>query len=65
MLHPVSSLSGMKRSEIKKQWASARELVGTEPPTADDVPITLDGERLDSPEKVRAFLDQLNAARHA
>lgn len=55
----------MKRSELKRHWASARELVGTEAPTVDDVPITLDGERLDSPEKVRAFLDQLNAARNA
>jgi hypothetical protein len=32
------------------------------PPTDDDVCITLDGRRLDSPEKVRAFLDELNAS---
>jgi hypothetical protein len=32
------------------------------PPTDDDVCITRDGRRLDSPEKVRAFLDELNAS---
>jgi hypothetical protein len=31
-------------------------------PTEDDVCITHDGRRLDSPEKVRAFLDELNAS---
>jgi len=53
----------MKRSELKRHWASARELVGTEAPTVDDVPITLDGERLDSPKKVREFVDTMNADR--
>ncbi len=32
------------------------------PPSEDDVCITNDGRRLDSPEKVRAFLDELNAS---
>lgn len=32
------------------------------PPTEDDVCITRDVRRLDSPEKVRAFLDELNAS---
>ena len=32
------------------------------PPTDDDVCITRDGRRLDSPEKVRAFLDELNTS---
>ena len=30
------------------------------PPTADDVSITLDGRRLDTPEKLRAWLDEIN-----
>ena len=33
------------------------------PPTADDVPIALDGTRLDTPGKVIAYLEQINAAR--
>ena len=42
---------------------SARELAGDVPPTADDVPITHDGRRLDTPEKVIAFLREINAER--
>lgn len=42
---------------------SARELAGNLPPTVDDVPITRDGRRLDSPEKVIAFLGEINAER--
>ncbi len=44
---------------------SAAELVGTEPPTADDVSITGDGRRLDSPDKVLAFLREINGERAA
>lgn len=51
----------MADEALKRHWDSAKELVGVEPPTADDVPITLDGERLDSPEKVREFVDTMNA----
>jgi hypothetical protein len=36
-----------------------------DPPTADDVPITFDGRRLDSPEAVRAWLIDLAARRAA
>ncbi len=32
------------------------------PPTADDVPIALDGTRLDTPGKAIAYLEQINAA---
>jgi hypothetical protein len=35
------------------------------PPTPDDVPITRDGRRLDSPEAVRAWLADLAARREA
>lgn len=44
---------------------SARELAGDRAPTADDVPITRDGRRLDTPDKVRAFIAQINADRAA
>jgi len=33
------------------------------PPTADDVTILADGRRLDSAEKVRAWVDEINAER--
>jgi hypothetical protein len=39
-----------------------RRLSTPPPPSEDDVCITNDGRRLDSPEKVRAFLDELNAS---
>jgi len=42
---------------------SARELAGDRPPTDDDVPMTRDGRRLDSPAKVLAFLEEINAQR--
>ncbi len=35
------------------------------PPTADDVPVTFDGRRLDSPEAVKAWLADLAARRTA
>jgi integrase len=35
------------------------------PPTDDDVPSTLDGRRLDTPEKVIAFLQEINEQRAA
>jgi hypothetical protein len=34
-------------------------------PTSDDVSVTIDGRRLDSPTKVRAWLEELNASRVA
>jgi hypothetical protein len=47
----------------RPDWTSARELVGDVPRTDDDVPLTLTGERLDTPAKLRAFLEELNAGR--
>ena len=35
------------------------------PPTIDDVPVTFDGRRLDSPEVVKAWLADLAARRAA
>jgi hypothetical protein len=42
---------------------SARDLAGDRPPTDGDVSITRDGRRLDTPDKVIAFLDEINAKR--
>ena len=44
---------------------SAKEIAWPRPPTDDDVPITLDGRRLDTPEKVIAFLREINEQRAA
>lgn len=35
------------------------------PPTDDDVPIALDGTRLDTPAKLIAYLNEINASRQA
>jgi hypothetical protein len=35
------------------------------PPTDDDVSVALDGRRLDTPDKVRAFLVEVAAVREA
>jgi len=51
--------------DVVGRCESARELAGDRAPTADDVPITRDGRRLDTPEKVRAFIAQINADRTA
>ena len=55
-------------SKLIGSCESARELAGDLPPTADDVPITRDGRRLDTPDKVIAdkviaFLREINAER--
>ena len=53
------------RTAIVRSWPSAKEIAGNEPPTDDEVPITADGRRLDTPEKVIAFLEEINAERAA
>ena len=49
------------RTAIVRSWPTAKEIAGNEPPTDDEVPITADGRRLDTPEKVIAFLEEINA----
>jgi hypothetical protein len=44
-------------------WASARDLVGEQPPSSDEVPVALTGEPLDSADKVHEFLKRLAASR--
>ena len=55
----------VKHASSAKLRDSARDLVGGEPPTSDDVPTTLSGELLDSADKVREFLATLERARTA
>jgi hypothetical protein len=66
-LTPVESMATRGAHERVVRWSreQIREMFsGLPPPTSDDVPITRDGRRLDSAEKVRAFLDELNSRRH-
>jgi hypothetical protein len=41
------------------------EMEAGPPPTPDDVCVAADGTRLDTPEKVRAWIDEVNIARLA
>jgi hypothetical protein len=52
-------------SDVACSGLSAKEIASNEPPTDDEVPITADGRRLDTVEKVIAFLDEINADRAA
>jgi hypothetical protein len=51
---------------IVRRW-TAEELAATvatlKPPTVDDVTITGDGRRLDTADKVRAYVDEVNRRR--
>ncbi len=60
-----STINFVKETAAVKHWPSARELVGSEPPTPDDLPTTLAGEPLDSATKIREFLASLDRARTA
>ena len=51
------------RTAVVRSWPNAKEIAGNEPPTDDEVSITADGRRLDTPEKVIAFLEEINAER--
>ena len=49
--------------DIVRQWSEEEFFADALPPTDDDVPIALDGRVLDSPEKVIAYLDEINRRR--
>jgi hypothetical protein len=46
-------------------WTVEEFFVDSRPPTDDDVPIAADGRVLDSPAKVVAYLNEINARRAA
>ena len=48
---------------VERSWTAEEFFADFGPPTDDDVPITRDGRRLDTPQKLIAFLDEVNAAR--
>ncbi len=47
--------------DIVRQCSEEEFFADALPPTDDDVPIALDGRVLDSPEKVIAYLDEINS----
>lgn len=49
--------------EIVRRWSEKEFFSDVRPPGDDDVPIALDGRVLDSPEKVIAYLDEINRRR--
>ena len=50
-------------SEDIRHWSVEELFADAGPPTDDDVSITADGRRLDSPDKVIAFLEEINQKR--
>lgn len=51
--------------EVVGHWTIEEFFGDAQPPTDDDVPIALDGTRLDTPAKVIAYLREINDARVA
>jgi len=49
--------------ETVRRWSVEELFADAGPPTDDDVSITADGRRLDSPDKVIAFLEEINQQR--
>lgn len=50
-------------SKVIGRWTAEEFFAETRPPTDDDVPIALNGTRLDTPAKVLAYLEEINAER--
>lgn len=48
-----------------RSWTVEEFFGGAAQPTEDDVPIALDGRVLDTPAKVIAYIEEINAARAA
>ena len=49
--------------EAIRHWSVEELFADAGPPTDDDVSITSDGRRLNSPDKVIAFLEEINQKR--
>jgi len=49
--------------QVVRRWRVSELTADMRPPTDDDVPIALDGTRLDTVEKLIAHLDKVNADR--
>lgn len=49
--------------QVLRRWSISELTSDMRPPTDDDVPIALDGTRLDTVDKLINHLDQVNAER--
>jgi len=56
---------GIVATEVVRRWTVEELFHDAASPTNDDVPIAIDGRRLDTPEKVIAYLDEMNRDRAA
>lgn len=50
-------------SRVERRWTAEEFFCDLRPPSKDDVPIALDGTALDTPEKLIAYLHEINAQR--
>jgi hypothetical protein len=65
MCHPVGRYRGDVADKVVRRWTVEEFFGDADPPTDDDVPIALDGRQLDTPEKVIAYIDEINRNRAA
>ena len=52
-------------ARLKESYEASEVLGGATPPSANEVSVTADGRRLDTPEAFVAFFDSLRAERQA
>ncbi len=52
-------------TKVVRRWTVEEFFADAARPTDDDVPIAADGRRLDTPEKVIAYIDDINRRRAA
>jgi hypothetical protein len=52
-------------ARLKESYEASEVLGGAKPPSTNEVSVTTDGRRLDTPEAVVAFFDSLRAERQA
>ena len=64
LLRMRSTMGGVA-TKVVRRWTVEEFFADAAPPTDDDVPIADDGRRLDTPEKVIAYIDELNQRRAA
>ena len=66
LIHVITGeYRGVVAAQPVRSWTVEEFFGDAGPPTDDDVPIALDGRVLDTPAKVIAFIDEINARRVA
>lgn len=61
----MTSIVGFMAAKTVRSWTVEEFFGDARPPTDDDAPIALDGRVLDTPAKVIAYIDEINASRAA